>query len=667
MKGKYISFGILLLLFNITTGQVKENDSLKTEQLKEVVVTAQFSPTTEKNAVYKVKVIDRQTIESKAVTNLTDLLRQELNTELSFNPVFGAGVEINGISKENIKILIDGVPLVGRVNGVLNLNQISLDHIERIEIIEGPVSVFYGTDALGGIVNLITIKNQKKPFMANVSSMYETVNLKDIDALVGLKLGKSTFQLGAGYTDFNGLNTDTIRKRSMSWPTSIKSYGEFKFLHDFGKINLLFRSNYSNELLKTLGEIKHQRATDIDYTTRRFDNSLNLQANLKNNQHIDWTLAYLNYDRFDTSYKFLPSTNTSTLIGNNPNENANYFDTFFSKLQYANTNKNKKLKYIAGLEYENDFAKGNRILNKEQQMENISVYSSLNYKILNNFELQPAIRYTHNNAFGNFFSPALNAKYLINNQNIIRFAYGKGYRAPSIKELYLDWHPTFGPFTYNISGNKDLKLETSHSFILNYTMYRTLKNSNTLVIEPSISYNQVKNLIGLSELKNFSRHYINLYGMKSLNFSLQTEYKMPDDLQMKFGLSYLGRFLEYTKELNSGGFMFTPSANLAVNYQYKPMDLAFNVFYKYTGKRKGHYINKVNNEEVLVEATRQNFSNLDVTISKNFLHKRWQIALGAKNIFDVKDIETFNQIGVAHERNYQLMGRSYFIKLNFKL
>ena len=666
MKGKFLSLGLLLLFFNLVNGQEIKKDSIKTEQLKEVVVTAQYAPTSEKNAVYKVNVINRKTIESKAVTNLTDLLRQELNMDISFNPVFGAGIEINGISKQNIKILVDGVPLIGRVNGVLNLNQINLDNIERIEIIEGPVSVFYGTDAMGGIINLITKKEQQKNVTGNVSAMYETINLKDIDAFIGLKDGKSTFQFGAGYTYFNGINTDTTNIRSLNWPTSRKYYREFKFLQDLGKFKLQFKSNFSDELVNTLGEIKHHKATDIDYTTRRFDNSLNFQGKLKNNQFIDFTIAYLNYDRFDTSYKFVPATNISTLIVDNPNANANYFDTFFSKMQYANSNNNKKLNYVVGLEYEKYFGKGNRILDYKQQIENISGYTSFNYKINDNFEIQPAVRYTINNSFGSFFSPAFNAKYKIDNQNSFRFAYGNGYRAPSIKELYLDWHPTFGPFTYNIVGNKDLKLETSHSFILNYTMYKTINTSNTLKIEPNISYNQVENLIGLTELVNFSRHYINLNQMKSLNFALKSSYQIQDYLQMNFGFSYLGRYLEYSKDFNSGGFMFIPSANFSLNYQYKPMDMVFNIYYKYSGKRKGHYIEEVNGEDVLKEATRQDFSNLDASLSKNFFHKKWQIAIGAKNIFNVKDIETFNQIGVAHERNSQLMGSSYFIKFNYK-
>jgi len=662
MKKTFYSIGLFLLFINLLNAQ-QAKDSIVPEQLKEVVVTAQYTPTSEKKAVYKVSVIDRKTIQAKAVTNLTDLLRHELNMDLSFNPVFGAGIEINGISKDNIKILVDGIPLIGRVNGVLNLNQINLDNVERVEIIEGPVSVFYGTEALGGIINIITQKPTSK-FSGNISTMYETLNLKDIDALVGFKVNKSAFQFAGGYTDFNGINTDTVRKRSFSWPKSNRYYGSFKFLQEFGNIQLQFKSDLSQELVKTLGEIRHHKATDIDYTTRRFDNSLNLKANLKNNQFIDFSVAYLNYDRFDTSYKYVPATDTYTLIEDNPNANANYYDTFFVKSQYTNSDKQHRFSYLIGVEYEREYGEGNRILDNNKQIDKFSGFTSLNYKLTEKLQIQPAVRFTHNSAYGNFWTPAFNAKFNMDAQNIIRFAYGNGFRTPTIKELYLDWHPSFGPFTYHITGNENLKQERSHYLSIHYTMLKTV-NTNLLTIEPSISYNYVKDLIGLSELVNFSRHYINLHKMKSLNFAVKGAYNFKDFLQMNLGFSYLGRYLEYSETFNSGGFMFTPSTSLSLNYKYKPSNITLNIFYKYSGKRKGHYIEEENGQDVLKEAVRKDFSNLDISIRKGLFDQKMDISIGAKNLFNVKDIETFNQIGVAHERNYQLMGTSYFIKLNY--
>jgi len=667
MKNYLYSLGLLLLLCNPLFAQTKPIDSTKVEKLDEIVITAQFAPTTEKNAIYRVKVIDLKTIQAKAATNLTDVLRNELNVDLSFNSVFGAGIELNGISKENIKILVDGVPLIGRVNGVLNLNQINIDNIERIEVVEGPVSVFYGTDAMGGTINFITKKEQSKPIIGSLNAYYESVEAKNIDASLGYKFGKNLIRAEGGYYYFNGVNTDDEFDRTQNWPNKHQYHTNARYIRELGDFKLLFSSNFSEEEVNTLGEISSRSgtATDVDYTTKRWDNSLNFQGKLKNQNYIDVTLSYLNYDRFDTSYTYDPATNSSELIENNPNENANYFDTFFSKAQYANSNLDNKLNYVIGVEFELDYAKGNRILDGKKDVSNTSIFSSINYKITDAFEIQPALRYTYNSTFNSLLSPALNLKYKFNNQNILRFAYGNGYRAPSLKELYLDWMPTFGPVTYTFSGNENLKVESSHNFNLYYTFTKQISNSSSLQIEPSFIYNEIKNLIGLSELDGFERHYVNLNKTKSLNTSIDIKYKASDDLKLSLGFSYLGRYLEYTDTFNSDSFLYTPYVNTSFSYNYKPFDLSLNAFYKYSGKRKGHYIEEENGEDVLKESTREDFNNLDVSLTKTFLQNKLSISLGGKNLLDVTDIDTFNQIGSAHERNIQFWGATYYLQTRF--
>lgn len=656
-----------MLLCNSLFAQTNPIDSTKVEQLGEIVITAQFAPTTERNAIYRVKVINLETIQAKAATNLTDVLRNELNVDLSFNSIFGAGIELNGISKENIKILVDGVPLIGRVNGVLNLNQINIDNIERIEVVEGPVSVFYGTDAMGGTINFITKKDQPKPITGSLKAYYESVEAKNIDASLGYKFGKNLIRAEGGYYYFNGVNTDDDLDRTQNWPKKHQYHTNAKYIRKFGDFKLLFSSNFSEEEVNTLGEISSRSglATDVDYTTKRWDNSLNFQGKLKNQNYLDVTLSYLNYDRYDTSYTFNPATNSSELIENNPNENANYFDTFFSKVQYANSNLDNKLNYVFGFEFESDKAKGNRILGGNKNVSNTSLFSSINYKITDAFEIQPALRYTYNSAFNGLLSPALNLKYKFNNQNVLRFAYGNGYRAPSLKELYLDWMPTFGPITYTFSGNENLKVESSHNFNVYYTYTNQLSNASSLQIEPSFIYNEIKNLIGLSELVGFERHYVNLNKTKSVNTSLDVRYTASDDLKLTLGLSYLGRYLEYTDTFNSDKFLYTPYVNTSISYNYKPVNLSFNAFYKYSGKRKGHYIEEENGEDVLKESTREDFSNLDISFTKSFFQNKLSISFGGKNLFDVTDIDTFNQIGSAHDRNIQFWGATYYLQTRF--
>ncbi len=102
----------------------------------------------------------------------------ELNVRLQNDPNLGSFLQMQGLSGQNIKILIDGVPVVGRVSGSIDLNQLPLTEVERVEIVEGPMSVLYGTDALGGVVNLIT-RDSRCAWEVRGLAHYESVGIHD--------------------------------------------------------------------------------------------------------------------------------------------------------------------------------------------------------------------------------------------------------------------------------------------------------------------------------------------------------------------------------------------------------------------------------------------------------------------------------------------------------
>merc|ERR1711965_356759 len=99
-----------------------------------------------------------------AAVTLKDVLVNQNNIRVAQDNVLGSSMSLQGMSGQNIKILIDGIPVIGRLNGNIDISQINLNTIERIEIIEGPLSVNYGTDALAGTINLISQKNKKNGF-----------------------------------------------------------------------------------------------------------------------------------------------------------------------------------------------------------------------------------------------------------------------------------------------------------------------------------------------------------------------------------------------------------------------------------------------------------------------------------------------------------------------
>ncbi len=667
MRTLIISFGLLLLSLNQLYAQEKAVDTLKVEQLNEVVVTAQYVPQSEKNAIYKVKVITTKTIERKAANNLRELLQQELNLDLAQNSVFGSSIALQGVSKENIKILIDGTPVIGRLNGIIDLSQINLLNIERIEIIEGPVSVFYGTDAMGGIINLISKKNQKETVEGNVSAYYESIDATNLNANVGFKFGDNNIKINGGTYKFNGLSTVSSNEatRNLNWEEKDQYFTSLMYGRKLKDLQLRFNSNFSNEKLISIGEPDRKgNIQDKDYYTRRIDNSINLEGKVVGNKFIKATITYLDYQRYHNTF----DVDSETLItkkadSDNKNDNIVKFNYGGFMAQLGKSEFNNKLNFAIGTDLKTESTSGERILDEKQTIKTYALFSSVNYKVLENFEIQPAVRYTYNSSYGSLMSPALNSKFKINNNNTIRFSYARGFRAPSLKELFLDFHLTAGPFTYIISGNEDLEVEKSHSFNLQYSYCKSFNNSNSIKIEPSLFYNDISNLIALSELVDFNRNYINVDQFKSIGGKIDFSYIIANHLSVRTGISLIGRYNKFNEEFNSEEFLFAPEVTSNVNYQIKNIGVDVAVFYKYTGKRDGFFINEDTNN--LEKITRDDFNNLDASLSKYFLKNTLNMSLGIKNIFDVENIETTNQIGEAHARDLQLWGRSLFIKTTF--
>jgi len=667
MRTNVIVLGILLFFFSLTSAQIKTIDNSKTEQLEEVIVTAQFAPQSEKNAVYKVRIINSNTINRRAANNLRELLQQELNLDLTQNSVFGTSLEIQGISKENIKILIDGVPVIGRLNGIIDLNQINLSSIERVEIIEGPVSVFYGTDAMGGIINLISKRNQKETLKSSISSYLESINATSFNGEIGYKFKNNTIRFNADYYHFNGLTTDES-PRNLNWEERGQYFGNLMFSKKLENLTLRLNSNLSNEKLISLGEPDRRGIIkDIDYFTKRIDNSLNVQGKILKNKFINVTASYLYYQRYHNTFIVDPSTFVKTpSTADIKSENIVKYNYGGLRAQLGKSKLLDKINYAYGIDYYKETSTGSRILDKKQFINTLALFGSLNYKLLKGLEIQPASRYTWNSSYGSLFSPALNIKLKFNNQNQIRFSYARGFRAPSIKELFLDFNISAGPLTYIISGNEDLDVEKSHSFNLYYSFNKDLENKKYISIEPSVFYNDISSLIALSEMVDFKRNYLNIDKFKSIGGKIDFHYKTNDVFSLKVGVSFIGRYNKFNENYNTQQFLYSPEFLTNINYKIKKMNLIVNVYNKFTGKRDGFVVDS--NTSTIAKITRASFNNLNTTFSKSFKNSNIIVAFGVKNALDIKDIETVNEVGQAHSRDLQLWGRSFFLKttLNFK-
>ncbi|WP_159038591.1 TonB-dependent receptor [Brumimicrobium mesophilum] len=618
------------------------------KQFDEVAITAQYKSQLVEKAVHNIKVIDRQKIESMAAQDLKDVLTNELNVRLGEDNILGSSMQLQGIGGENVKILVDGVPMTGRLNGNIDLSQIPLESVERIEIVEGPLSVSYGTDALAGTINIITKKNQANKFIATSNNYFESSGKVNNTVSLGWQLKKHQFRLEGGRYFFDGWNPthETFHyepnpiadsSRVMQWNPKEQLFGGINYRYN--RKNTLF--NYSgqvfNESIINRGTPRapyQETAFDDYYETNRINQRANFQYRLKNDYRLSIIAAYNGYfRRKNTQIRDLTEI-TDVVSGNPSDHDTSAYHSFIARGRLVQTKSNKKINYEIGYDILYEVANGERILDKQQSIGDYALYATAEYTPFKSLIIRPGIRYGYNSEYTAPVTPSINVKYdfLENDKQLLslRTSYARGFRAPSIKEL----HYVFVDINHNIVGNPDLEAETSNHFNLSLHQNLNLKEvklKNKLVL----FYNDIHDLITLAQASATEYSYFNLdrYTTTGAQVESNINYK---NLTTGIGMGYVGRYNELVEEnSNSTDFLFSPEVKFNLQYDWKKAGIQTGVFYKYTGVLPNI---RTNAEGELYESEVSDYHITDLTVSKFVWKKRLKFTVGVKNLFDVTSI-----------------------------
>lgn len=146
-------------------------DSLRQYQAQQVVVTGTRNEVRLKDSPVRVEVIGQERIKTTAMVSLGDLLREQTGLMMQGN--VRTGVQMNGLGPDYTMILIDGQPMIGRVAGVIDLSRLSVGNVDRVEVVKGPMSSMYGSEALAGAINIIT-KRAGDGWSGNAQAQYLT-------------------------------------------------------------------------------------------------------------------------------------------------------------------------------------------------------------------------------------------------------------------------------------------------------------------------------------------------------------------------------------------------------------------------------------------------------------------------------------------------------------
>lgn len=671
----YIGFRDLIDTVAANAGSLTYSMQAENQLLNQFVVTAQYSPSDPDKAVHKVRIIDQEKIERMAAVNLEDVLTNEVNIRISQDAIFGSQMSMQGMSGENVKIMIDGVPIIGRQDGNLDLNQINLNDIERIEIIEGPLSVNYGTDALAGTINLITKKESKEKTSVSATSYYETIGTYNLNAQVAQQIGKARISLNGGRNFFDGWSPgdpmDPNSERFIADSSRVDNWDprEQYFLrasanYRFKRLLGGYRCEYFDETIKNRGTPRTETAAFDDiYKTLRTDHNIFLNGAVAEGKNLEFVAAFNRFNRQKNTYDVDLTTLDRRLAQTTGAQDTSTFDLWMSRASIAFNKDSSWFHWQVGYDVSYETGTGRRIETGGQTMGNYAVFTTAEISPWEDFTIRPGLRYAYNTVFESPITPSLNLRYNLNNW-IFRGSYARGFRAPSLKEL----HFHFVDINHNIVGNQDLRAEDSHNFSASVKRKQIVKQ-RIFQYELSGFHNDVQNLIDLVfiDVEAQSLTYANIGRSRTQGVNANVSV-MFEHLKANLGASYIGLNNSIANANGSDRFYYYPELTANATYDWRKTGIRASTYYKYQGSFPQTTTGE-NGE--LVQNYIDGFHTLDANIARSFVEDMFTLSVGAKNILDVQNVGRSGSVGGGVHGGggssvLMSTGRLYFLKLDFR-
>jgi outer membrane receptor for ferrienterochelin and colicins len=590
--------------------------------MEDVVVSGTMKAVSKMDSPIPVEVYTPVLFKKNPTPNIFESLAMVngVQPQLNCNVCNTGDIHINGMEGPYTMILIDGMPIVSSLSTVYGLAGIPNSLIKRVEIVKGPASTLYGSEAVGGLINIIT----KDPltadrFKADVSST--SIGEYNVDLTARFKVKNATSILGVNY--FNFWHKRDINKDNFTDVTLQKRFSVFN-KWNFARVNnqhatLAVRYVFENRWGGELQWNKNLRGSGDVYGETILTNRFELIGNYDLGSNLSADLSY-NYHLQDSYYgstKYYAQQHVA-----------------FGQLRWNKTFGKHDL--LAGLPFrytlydDNSPATAKDGINKPSKTFLPGIFIQDEIKANEKFTTLVGLRYDNNNEHGSIFTPRLSFKYSPNKKNTIRLSGGNGYR---VVNLFTEDHAA-------LTGARDvviaeaLKPEQSWNINLNYTKQITLLNGS-IYLDGSAFYTYFTNKIVGDFITDPTKIiYDNLRGYAiSKGLTLNTEFSFAHRFKINAGVTAMDVY-EMDKDSSENNLkipqLFAPklSGTYAVSYYIPGKGISFD----WTGKLNGPmFLPVVPNDFRPQKSPLYCIMNLQMT--KTF-SSGWEIYGGAKNLLN---------------------------------
>jgi len=543
--------------------ELAENTSLD-----EVVVTGTLKPVSRIESPVPVEVYTPTFFKKNPTPSIFEALQNVngVRPQLNCGLCNTGDIHINGLEGPYTLVLIDGMPIVSGLSTVYGLSGIPNSLVERIEIVKGPASSLYGSEAVAGLVNVITKKPGSAPIFSTdvFTTTWGEVN---VDLAAKFKLGKANSLLGANYFNYNQIidkNDDGYTDLTLQDRISV--FNKWSFERKSGKaFSIAGRFFYEDRWGGENNWNSSFRGGDLVYGESIYTARGELFGlyELPTKEDIDVTFSATTHDQ--NSFYGNTSYNAQQHI-------------IFGQTTWNHVFKKHDVLVGTALRYnyydDNTVATLNEIDNTNNP-DNIiipSIFIQDQWKFNKKHELLTGLRYDYDNRHGSIITPRLAYKFAATKNDAIRLNLGTGFR---VVNLFTEDHAALTG-SREVIIEEDLEPEESININANYLMKRYLKSGTFLTVEASAWHTYFSNRINPDYDTNVNQiRYANSDGHAiSQGISLQT------DINFGFGLkAILGASLQEVANIENGVKSRQPltegfNANWALSYKIQPANLS---------------------------------------------------------------------------------------------
>jgi len=589
MRNKYKSLLMLACIFSYCSGGAVSRNIMKTQHsllaasmlaspilcafaqantpIETITITGTKQTIATPFVASSTSVIDKQTIQSSGALSFTDLLRTIAGVNVGQSGPLGNLTELRfrGSESNHIMVLIDGVEINDAAQGgLVDLSHILLANIERIEVLRGPQSALWGSNAIAGVISIIT----------------KQASSNTVQPVLGLNIGdRQTYQANASVSQnldalSYAISASTLKTDGENISRSGNEQDGYKNSNVMGRLDYAFNNEHSVNINARL----------VDYTSDfdASDFSTGLLADANNETQGDQLSVGASWHYTPQSAESLYAQLLSFQYSKQSNEN--FQDNVFSgkseasklRVLWNNQFNLAQNSYInLGLEgVEEDFEqKGPVVFGDPNQSQSTSSYSLVTngqYALSNQVNLSASYRYDNNDTFDNASSFRLGSTYIFNRNWHAFASYGKAIKNPTFTER-------FGYFPSSFLGNPELRPEQQKSFEAGF-------EGNLENISLQVSWfkakleNEILGFVYEPISAQFTAQNADVDSQREgIEFSLSGSFK---DLDFKAQYSYLDASENNENELRRANH----TGSTSISYRYNPQHLMY-VQADYTGTR----------------------------------------------------------------------------------